>query len=142
MTIFVTNLNVWLKIDVCIIETFEIWLKNLFIKGVKTVVRMCICHLVLFTLSIIHLKKNFIPTILRQFVVFVSFLILTDDTLGQKLSIFIIYNNISAWNFCLFWSLSSHSKIFTHMVTSTMPVKGCNFKPMLGTHGHWAVRVL
>ena len=44
--------------------------------------------------------------------------------------------------FCLFiWSLSSHS-IFTHMETSPLPVKGCKFWPMLGTHGHWVVRVL
>ena len=46
-------------------------------------------YIINYPLSI--LKKNFIPTILRQFMVFVSFLILTDDTLGQKLSRFIIY---------------------------------------------------
>ena len=50
-------------------------------------------------LSIIHL--NYIPTILRKFVVILSFLILTDNTLGQTLSSFIIYNSISSWNFCL-----------------------------------------
>ena len=32
---------------------------------------------------------------------------------------------------------------FTHMETSTMPVNGFKyFLPMLGTHGHWALRVL
>ena len=31
---------------------------------------------------------------------------------------------------------------FTHMRMSPLPVKGCKFRPMLGTHGHWAVRVL
>ena len=40
------------------------------------------------------------------------------------------------------WSLSSHSRIFTRMETSPLPVMGCKFWPMLGTHGHWAVRVL
>ena len=36
---------------------------------------------------------------------------------------------------CLFvWGLSSHWRI--------LPMKGCQFWPMLGTHGHWAVRVL
>ena len=40
---------------------------------------------------------------------------------------------------CLFvWSLSSHSKCFTHM---EKPVKGCKFASMLGTHGHWALNV-
>ena len=47
--------------------------------------------------------------------VILSFLILTDTTLGQTLSSFIIYNSISSWNFwgffCLFWGLSSHSRI-------------------------------
>ena len=31
---------------------------------------------------------------------------------------------------------------FTHLETSPLPVKGCKFRPMLGTYGHWAVRVL
>ena len=34
------------------------------------------------------------------------------------------------------------SEFFTHMETSPLPVKGCKFGPMLGTHGHWAVKVL
>ena len=45
---------------------------------------------------------------------------------------------------CVCWfvlGLSSLS-IFTHMEMSPLPVKGCEFWPMLGTHGHWAVRVL
>ena len=45
----------------------------------------------------------------------VSLLILRDNTLGQTLSSFIIYNSISSLNFwgffCLFWGLSSHSRI-------------------------------
>ena len=36
----------------------------------------------------------------------------------------------------------SHSRIFTHMHTSPLPLKGYKFWPMLGTHDHWAVRVL
>ena len=31
---------------------------------------------------------------------------------------------------------------FTHMETSQLPMKGCKIRPMLGTHGHLAVRVL
>ena len=59
----------------------------------------------------------------------------------------------SAWP----WPLASISKLyfhyecvcfwfslFTYMEMSTLPVRDCNYKfwPMLGTHGHWAVRVL
>ena len=51
-------------------------------------------------------------------------------------------DHISQQCVCLFvLGLSSHS-IFTHMETSPLPVKGSEFWPMLGTHGHWAVRVL
>ena len=32
-------------------------------------------------------------------------------------------------------------RIFIHMDTSLLPGKGCNFWLILGTHGHWAVRV-
>ena len=38
--------------------------------------------------------------------------------------------------FCPTW------EFFTHMETSPWPVKGCKFWPMLGNHGHWAVRIL
>ena len=31
---------------------------------------------------------------------------------------------------------------FTHLETSPLPMKSCKFWPMLGTLGHWAVRVL
>ena len=42
-----------------------------------------------------------------------------------------------------FLGLSSHSRIFfTHMETSALPAKGCKFWLLLGTYGHWAVRVL
>ena len=33
-------------------------------------------------------------------------------------------------------------KNFSHMETPQSLVEGCKFWPMLGTHGHWAVRVL
>ena len=33
-------------------------------------------------------------------------------------------------------------EFFTHIETSPLPVNGCKFWPMLGTYGHWAVRVL
>ena len=32
-------------------------------------------------------------------------------------------------------------EFFTHMETSTLPVKGCKFWSVLGTYGHWAVGV-
>ena len=46
------------------------------------------------------------------------------------------------WFGCL--GFSSHLRIFhSHGdETSPLPVKGCKFWPMLGTHGHWAVSVL
>ena len=43
---------------------------------------------------------------------------------------------------CLFVVYRPTREFFTHMETSPLPVKGCKFWPMLGTHGHWAVRVL
>ena len=43
---------------------------------------------------------------------------------------------------CLFVVNRPTRKFFTHMETSPLPVKGCKFLPMLGTHGHSAVRVL
>ena len=46
---------------------------------------------------------------------------------------------------CLFvWGWSSHSRIcHSHWdVTIKLPVKGCKFWPMLGTHDHLAVMVL
>ena len=33
-------------------------------------------------------------------------------------------------------------QFFTHMETTPLPIKGCKCWPMLGTRGHWAVRVL
>ena len=48
------------------------------------------------------------------------------------------------------WIFSTHSICFTHFETSPfsliktppLPVKGCKSWPLLGSHGHWAVRVL
>ena len=48
------------------------------------------------------------------------------------------------------WIFSTHSICFTHLETSPfsliktppLPVKGCKSWPLLGSHGHWAVRVL
>ena len=39
---------------------------------------------------------------------------------------------------CLFvLSFSFHSRIFTHMKTSPLPVEACKFGPMPGTHRRW-----
>ena len=54
------------------------------------------------------------------------------------------------WHFflyCMFVSLlfgvyRPTREFFTHTETLPLPVKGCKFWPMVGTHGHWAVRVL
>ena len=44
---------------------------------------------------------------------------------------------------CLFvWDFTSHSRIFNHMDTSTLTVKGFKFRPILGTLSYWAMRVL
>ena len=43
---------------------------------------------------------------------------------------------------CLFGVFHSTREFFTHMETSSLPVKGCKFWPLLGTHGHKAVTVL
>ena len=42
---------------------------------------------------------------------------------------------------CLFGVFHPTREFFTHMETSPLPVKGCKFWHMLGTYGHWAVRV-
>ena len=43
--------------------------------------------------------------------------------------------------FCLFGVYRPTRKLFTHMETSPLPVKGCKFWPILGTHGQWAMSV-
>ena len=43
---------------------------------------------------------------------------------------------------CLFGVFHSTREFFTHMETSSLPVKGCKFWPILGTHDHKAVTVL
>ena len=48
--------------------------------------------------------------------------------------------NITLFNLFI-WGLSSYSRIFTHMETSILPVKGCKFWPMLSIHCLWAVSV-
>ena len=40
---------------------------------------------------------------------------------------------------CLFGGNRPTLQFFTHMGTSLLSVKVCNFLPVLGTHGHWAV---
>ena len=45
------------------------------------------------------------------------------------------------WFVCLFGVYRSTREFFTHKETSLLPVKGCKLSPMLGTYGHWAVRV-
>ena len=42
---------------------------------------------------------------------------------------------------CLFGVYRSTREFFTHMETSTLPVKGFKFWPMVGTHGYWTGRV-
>ena len=58
-----------------------------------------------------------------------------------NLSLYINRRFLEIW-FCLFVVFSPTWKCFTYMETSSLPVKGCKFWPMLGTRGHWAVRVL
>ena len=39
-------------------------------------------------------------------------------------------------NYSLFGVFRPTQEFFTHLETSPLPVKGCKFLPMLGTHGH------
>ena len=48
----------------------------------------------------------------------------------------------SIFQLYLFGFFSPTREFFTHLMTSPLMVKGCKFRLMLGTHGHWAVRVL
>ena len=54
----------------------------------------------------------------------------------------VIDHRTIVWFVCLFGIYRPTWESFTHMEMSPLPVKGCKFWPMLGTHGHWAVRVL
>ena len=59
----------------------------------------------------------------------------------QKRHSFFYFLNINFSNnllVCLFEVFRPTREFFTHMETSPLPVKGCKFWPMLGTHGHWA----
>ena len=42
----------------------------------------------------------------------------------------------------LFVEFRPTQEFFTHLEMSPLPVKDCKFWPKLGTHSHWAVRVL
>ena len=43
---------------------------------------------------------------------------------------------------CLLGLIVTLANFISHMETSPLPVKGCECWPLLGTDGHWAVRVL
>ena len=43
---------------------------------------------------------------------------------------------------CIFVASFPSLEFFTHMETTSSPVQGCEFWPMLGTNDHWAVRPL
>ena len=46
------------------------------------------------------------------------------------------------FSFYLVGAFRPTREFFTHMETSLLPVKGCNFWPVLETHGHSSLRVL
>ena len=50
-----------------------------------------------------------------------------------------IGTSFSLFFVCLDGVYRPTQEFFTHMETSPLPVKGCKFWPILGTHGHWAV---
>jgi hypothetical protein len=53
--------------------------------------------------------------------------------------------SMSKWNsllVCLLTVLRFAQEFFTEMQTTPMPMKGCKFRPMLGTQGLWAGRDL
>ena len=54
--------------------------------------------------------------------------------------IYIHLNDQTHILYLLFGDYRPTRKYFTHMETSRLLVKGCKFWPILGTHGHWAVR--
>ena len=41
---------------------------------------------------------------------------------------------------CIFVASFPSLEFFTHIETTSSPVQGCEFWPMLGTYDHWAVR--
>ena len=57
-----------------------------------------------------------------------SVLIWSDDKILQKLI-------LVGCMFLYVRSFSFHSRIFAHMETSLLPIKGCKFCPVLGSHG-------
>ena len=54
---------------------------------------------------------------------------------------FVVVTILCVFFVCVY-GLHPTPEFFTHVETSTLMVKGCKIWPMLGTHGHWAVRVL
>ena len=77
------------------------------------------------------------------------FFILTGDLWEKTLSYLFVYLFVClvGWLFffivCLFEVFRPIREFFfTHIKTWPLPVKGCKVWPMLGTHGHWTVKVL
>ena len=66
-----------------------------------------------------------------------------QDVLGvnsMALSLFRV-SIIVAKFVCLFGVFRPTREFFSHIEKSPLPAKGCKFWPMLGTYGHWAVRI-
>ena len=67
---------------------------------------------------------------------------------GYNMNYIDVYQNMQHWLLlyqriiCSLGVFRPKREFFTRMETSPLPVKGCIFWPMLGTHGHWTVRVL
>ena len=59
-------------------------------------------------------------------------LISRDEQMSITFELFKVF----VCSFRLIWAYRPTRKFFTHMETSPLPVKGCKFLPMLGTHGH------
>ena len=85
-------------------------------------------------LCIFKIKKNYLSLI---------------RWLGLKESCFIFSNLRSLFSYLqlyfrpsfvtLFGVFHPNRAFFNHMKTLPLPVKGCKFWPILGTHGHWTV---
>ena len=58
-----------------------------------------------------------------------------DSLFGKYFWLLCVFVCLFVWGFLV--PLENFSLIWR-----PLPVKGCKFWPMLGTHGHWAVRVL
>ena len=94
-----------------------------------------------FIYKLSNLNKKSIKPILRSLEIVSHFDIIVNFLYHRFVHSIFVHNTWLTIAFNYMFGVSSHSKIFTHLETSPLSVKGCTFSTMFDTYGHWAVRV-